>query len=89
MAEATQMIILPIPISSNLDDATSKDGKAWQEVLNFIKKQPGFQRVYWGRQVETPEKVQLHIGISFSTQSLLNYLTEVSGEPHNKMVRVS
>jgi len=61
--EATQMIILTIgPKSSNIKNPTSSEGKSWSSILSAIKSQPGFQRLYWGLQVETPEKVQLHIG---------------------------
>ena len=53
---------MPIPTSSKLDDKASPEGKSWEEALNVIRQQPGYQRLYWGRQVETPENVQLHIG---------------------------
>lgn len=63
MAEATQMIILPIPTRINLYDTASTEGKAWQQILDLLKSQPGFQRLYWGRQHEIPENAQIHIGI--------------------------
>lgn len=58
----TEIDILPISVDFNLDDATSTEGKTWNEILNIIKNARGYQRLYWGRQVETPGNVQLHIG---------------------------
>jgi hypothetical protein len=69
MAEATQMIIFPNVPSEGLDDPTTKVGKAWHEVVTILKQQPGYQRVYWGRQVETPENIQLHIGTETSASN--------------------
>lgn len=57
------MIIFPNVPAGDLDDRTKSEGKAFQEILELVKSTPWFKRLYWGRQVETPENVQLHIGI--------------------------
>lgn len=63
MAEATQMVILSIgPQSKKIHDLASTEGKTWAGILNWIRTHPGYKRLYWGLQVETPENVQLHIG---------------------------
>jgi heme-degrading monooxygenase HmoA len=53
----TQIFYLTIPPEKNLDTES-----AWQKAIDSIAKSPGFVRCYWGRSLETPEKVQLHIG---------------------------
>jgi hypothetical protein len=57
----TQMIILPIDSKSNIDDTKSDSGRLWASVVAIIEQSPGFHRLYWGRHVEEPDKVQLHI----------------------------
>jgi hypothetical protein len=57
------MIILTIGANSKkIHDTSSSEGKAWAAILKNVRAQSGFQRLYWGLLVETPEKVQLHIG---------------------------
>ncbi len=62
MAEPTQMIVVPIPTSIDLNDKVTTTGKIWEDVLDLFRQQPGYKRLYWGRQVENPENVQLHVG---------------------------
>jgi hypothetical protein len=59
----TEIDILPISVNLKLGDAGSAEGKAWNEILSIIRSSRGYQRLYWGRQVETPGNIQLHIGI--------------------------
>lgn len=61
--EITQMVILPIPSQVKIENPASIDGRIWAGVLKTLKQSKGFKRMYWGRQVETPSKVQLHIGM--------------------------
>ncbi|KAH8767555.1 hypothetical protein BGZ57DRAFT_930193 [Hyaloscypha finlandica] len=79
MAEPTQMLILSIPASKPIEDPTSPAGTTWQEILELIRKSKGYKRLYWGRHVEKPDHVQLHI-----VRSLLShhhtFLT--SSSPH-------
>lgn len=58
----TQIIYLNIAPKELLDDKTTPSGKLWAKSLDFIEGNIGFQRLYWGRRLEEPEKVQLHIG---------------------------
>ncbi|KAH8885576.1 hypothetical protein GQ53DRAFT_845557 [Thozetella sp. PMI_491] len=58
---ATQIIYLDVDPLSKLEDTATEPGKAWVGVLDVIEKTSGFQRLYWGRRLEEPEKVQLHI----------------------------
>jgi hypothetical protein len=58
----TQIIYLDVDPSLELDDTSSEAGRTWSTILDEIETSPGFQRLYWGRRLELPEKVQLHIG---------------------------
>ncbi|CZR54090.1 uncharacterized protein PAC_03973 [Phialocephala subalpina] len=60
MAEPTQMIIVSISTIHNLN-GISQAGQTWKAILDLIRRTPGFKRLYWGRQVEDPERVQLHV----------------------------
>lgn len=51
-----------LPLQPNLD-LTSGDVKAvWDDTLQTIASQPGCQSLFWGRQIEKPDVVQLVIG---------------------------
>lgn len=58
----TQIIYLIIPPTYELGSENSDVGKQWSAALDLFQQSPGFQRLYWGRRLEEPEKVQLHIG---------------------------
>jgi hypothetical protein len=62
MAEPTQMITVQVPLDIDLHDTSSEGGKVWERLLNLMRQQPGYKRLYWGRRVEIPEDVQLHVG---------------------------
>ena len=81
MAEPTQMLILSIPTSLSIEDATSPAGKTWNEILDIVRKSQGFKRLYWGRHVEKQENVQLHIGTTRSLPGLLFSLTSPLSHP--------
>ncbi|KAI9803899.1 MAG: hypothetical protein M1825_001779 [Sarcosagium campestre] len=52
---ATEIVTLPIPQSSTIEDPSSEAGKKWAGVLATVNAQPGFQRCFYGRQVENPD----------------------------------
>jgi hypothetical protein len=71
----TQIVYLRIPPDKNLkQDLSGYYGKLWSSALDVIEKSDGFQRVYWGRSLETPENVQIHTGMfhPFSFLTLLS-----------------
>jgi hypothetical protein len=55
------MIILPIQENVPIDVLSSKEGQIWSQVLSIFESWPGFKRLYWGRKVEQPTQVHLHI----------------------------
>lgn len=74
MSPITQIIYLRIPPEKDLKESTEQYyGKLWAKALDVIEKSAGFQRVYWGRSLEQPENVQIHIGtFDLAVSSLLN-----------------
>jgi len=60
MGPATEIAILPLKPGTNLDN---DDVKAeWADILGTVKSQPGFSALFLGRQVESPDVVQILIG---------------------------
>lgn len=58
--QATEVAYLPI--APGIDLESGDKAKTWQEGLSLIAAQPGYQAMYWGRQIEHPDIVQLVIG---------------------------
>ena len=65
----TQMIILPIPLSIDIHESSTKYGETWMKMLRLLEHYSGFKRLYWGRQVEKEDNVQLHVGKNTSMVS--------------------
>ncbi|KAK8063598.1 hypothetical protein PG996_008250 [Apiospora saccharicola] len=59
----TQVFYVNIPPSLDLGDISAEPGQIWTKLLDIIASSAGFVRLYWGRWLEEPEKVQLHVGI--------------------------
>lgn len=58
----TQIVYLTVPADTTLEDDASEAGKSWSQALDVVEESIGYQKLYWGRSVEQPQKVQLHIG---------------------------
>ena len=58
---ATEIAILPLKDGKIPDDANSQPGQALKETLNTLTEQKGFQRAYWGREVENPNVLRLFV----------------------------
>lgn len=58
----TEIYYLEIDPDKILNDRNTQAGKYWAQSLDLIQTAEGFQKSYWGRRLEEPEKVQLHIG---------------------------
>ncbi|KAF2869018.1 hypothetical protein BDV95DRAFT_596689 [Massariosphaeria phaeospora] len=59
MSQVTE--IASIPLLPGLDLTTGDTHSTWTEFLGMVAGQPGCKSVYWGRQVEHPDIVQLAI----------------------------
>lgn len=58
----TQIFYLEIDADKQLEDRNAEAGRLWASSLDLLETAQGFQRLYWGRRLEEPHKVQLHIG---------------------------
>lgn len=59
----TEIAIIPLSSGANIEDPSSPLGKIWQSSLNTIAGQKGFQRLYWGRQVESSNVIDFFVGM--------------------------
>lgn len=57
----TQILYLNVPPEQKLDQKHTDAGSQWSKVLDLITAFKGLLRLYWGRRLEEPEKVQLHL----------------------------
>ncbi|KAG9191776.1 hypothetical protein G6011_10510 [Alternaria panax] len=53
----TEIVYLPMKPSLDLSSGEAKE--VWESTLSTIAKQPGCQALYWGRQIENPDTVQM------------------------------
>ncbi|KAK5070316.1 hypothetical protein LTR70_010686 [Exophiala xenobiotica] len=56
---------------NDIKDLSSNAGKIWSRALDAVTKSEGYQMLFWGRCVEQPEKVQLHVVRSSLSQHCL------------------
>lgn len=61
MAPATELATLPLASGAAIEDPDSPAGKVWQSTLDTVSQQDGFQRAYWGREVENQSVLQLFV----------------------------
>lgn len=69
-APATEIATLPLSSGANIEDPSSAAAKVWQATLDTVSQQDGFQRAYYGREVENQSVVQLLIGKSFTDRGV-------------------
>jgi hypothetical protein len=58
---STQLTILSLHPETPIEDPSTEAGKVWKSTLETIAAQPGREHVFWGRRVEDPSIVHLHI----------------------------
>lgn len=61
MAPATELATIPLASGAAIEDPNSPAGKVWQSTLDTVSQQDGYQRIYYGREVENPSVLQLFI----------------------------
>lgn len=59
---ATEIALIPLSSGANIEDLSSPLGEVWQSSLSTIAGQEGFQRLYWGRQVESSNVIDFFVG---------------------------
>ncbi|KAI9760799.1 MAG: hypothetical protein M4579_001429 [Chaenotheca gracillima] len=58
----TEVARLPFAPGSTFEDPSTPTGQIWhEEFLAVLQRQPGYQRLYYGRQIESPNEVLLMI----------------------------
>lgn len=65
MAPATELATIPLVAGATIEDANSPAGKVWQSTLDTVSAQDGYQKAYYGREVENPSVLQFFVGVSF------------------------
>lgn len=58
---ATEIAIFQLRSGQRVDDASSSAGQVLKETLDKLSQQAGFQRAYWGLEVENPENFRLFV----------------------------
>ncbi|KAH6629686.1 hypothetical protein C7974DRAFT_336357 [Boeremia exigua] len=48
-----------LPLKGGVDLATGQDRRAWEATLDTLGKQPGLKSLFWGRQTENPDVLQV------------------------------
>lgn len=68
---ATELAALPLKPEVTIEDPSSEAGKIWNEALETVAKQPGWQRSCWGRQLEDKNTLHWYLGDKFFPTSFL------------------
>ena len=63
MAPVTEIARLPLISSANVDDPSCSSGQIWHDTILTFSSQDGFQRAYYGREVDDQSLLHLLIGI--------------------------
>ncbi|KAJ4341912.1 hypothetical protein N0V95_007097 [Ascochyta clinopodiicola] len=58
-----EITCLPLKAGVNLE--TGRDKSVWEAALNTLGKQPGLESLFWGRQIENPDSLQIIAGKRF------------------------
>ncbi|KAH8644959.1 hypothetical protein IG631_02423 [Alternaria alternata] len=55
--------VVYLHMKPGLDLSSGEAEEAWQSTLSTIAKQPGCKALYWGRQIENPDTIQMLVGM--------------------------
>ncbi|KAI9722677.1 MAG: hypothetical protein M1812_001608 [Candelaria pacifica] len=59
MAPTSEFAVFSLVTNASIEDPTSDAGTVWNSTLDTVMAQDGYQRAYWGRQVESPDTLEL------------------------------
>ena len=62
MPPVTEIETLKVKADATPEDASSPAGQVMKQMIDLLAAQKGFQRAYWGRQIEDPSLLILAIG---------------------------
>ena len=63
MSIATEVASIPLKAGARFEDVNSHAGKVWASVIDIIARQPGFQRLYYGREIENDKNITLVVDV--------------------------
>jgi hypothetical protein len=63
MSPVTEIATLFLKAGTDIEDQSSPTSKIAQEAFSTISSQPGFQRIYYGPELEDASLLQLFIGV--------------------------
>jgi uncharacterized alpha-E superfamily protein len=58
----TEVATITFKPGADLSSPSTPAAKAWSETLSTVSQQDGYQRAYWGHQLENPNIILLLIG---------------------------
>lgn len=58
----TEIVTIPLPAGAEIEDPNSATGKVISDTLSTLTQQQGYQRAYYGRQIENPSILQIYVG---------------------------
>ncbi|KAL9637211.1 MAG: hypothetical protein Q9164_002338 [Protoblastenia rupestris] len=61
MPPVTELATLPLQTGAEIENPNSPAGKVWTATLDTVSQQPGYQRAYYGRELENPSLLQLFV----------------------------
>lgn len=59
----TEVATIPLQPGVDIDDPDSPTGKVMSDTLGTLRQQEGYQRAYKGLRVESPNVLQINIGM--------------------------
>lgn len=59
---ATEITVLTLKPDALVEDVSTQHGQIFSQLLKTVSSQAGFQRQYWGRQLENPNHLVLSVG---------------------------
>lgn len=62
----TQIMYMNIQAEHQVGDIKTQAGSQWSKALDVVQNCDGLKGLHWGRRLEEPEKIQLHIGESIN-----------------------
>lgn len=68
--QVLQIISFTILNDSTIEDRFSQEGRRWRKAMRTIRKQTGWIRTLWGRDVNSSHKIDIFVGMK--QEHLLN-----------------
>ena len=63
MPIVTEIATIPLKADATFEDSASPAGKVWASVIDTIAEQNGYQRLYYGREVEDSKNLHLVVDV--------------------------